>query len=155
MKPLLPLAALLSATVAMSQGLPPPSRTVYKCEDGGKVHYSDSPCLGARKLEVEPTRGLNKSSGRELQGQDVNRERFREAFANGIKPVTGMDAKQLDQAGRRQRLGSEARRQCRGLGLQIPAAEATEKSAKAGIELQLAQQRLFALRTTYRTLGCE
>lgn len=155
MKTLLLLTAALSTTVAMGQGLPTATRTVYKCEDGGKVHYSDTPCLGARKLEVEPTRGLNKSSGRELHGQDVNRERLREAFADGVKPVTGMDARQLDRAGRRMRLNPEAQRQCQVLDAQLPAAEAAEKSAKAGGELKSVQQRLFDLRTAYRKLGCD
>lgn len=152
---LLPLLLLLLCTsFAVAQGLPPPSRTVYKCEEGGKVHYADSPCLGAKKLEVEPTRGLNKSSGRELQDRDVNNERYRETVANGFKPLTGMDARQLDQFGRRQRLSPEAQRQCRGLDGQLPIAEAAEASAKSGAELKAAQQRLLELRSTYRKLGC-
>lgn len=151
---LLLMLSLWSASV-FPQGLPPPSRTVYKCEDGKQVHYSDSPCLGAKKVDVEPTRGLNKSTGQELQGRDVRHERQREAFANGLKPVTGLDARQLDQAGRRQRLSAEAQRQCRLLDQQIPAAEAAEHAAKAGPELTAAQRRLFELRATYRIAGCD
>lgn len=152
---LLTFLALLNCSAAVAQTLPPPSRTVYRCEEGGKVHYSDSPCLGAKKVDVEPTRGLNKSSGQELQGPDVRKERFREGMADMIKPVTGMDAKQLDQAGRRQRLSPEAQRQCRLLDQLLPAAESAEKTAKAGSELAVQQKRLFELRATYRKLRCE
>lgn len=147
------LQALCAA--ALAQGLPPPSRTVYKCEVDGKVQYSDAPCLGARKMEVEPTRGLNQSTGRPLVGQDVGRERQREAFAEGIRPLTGMNARQLDQAGRRQRLAPEVQRQCSLLDLQIPAAESAEKASRTAAELTAAQQRLFELRTAARKAGCD
>ena len=40
-----------------AQKLPPPSNTVYKCQAGGQTVYSDSPCLGAEKLEIEPNDG--------------------------------------------------------------------------------------------------
>lgn len=146
---------LVGTTLAAGQGLPPPSRTVYKCEEGGRVHYSDSPCLGAKKLEVEPTRGLNKSSGRELHGQDVRNEHFREGIAEAINPLTGMDAKQVGQFGRRQRLSPEAQTQCRALDRQLPAAEAAEKAAKTDSALVTAQKQLFDLRAAYRKLRCE
>lgn len=152
---LLPFIALLGCSAAVAQTLPPPSRTVYRCEESSKVHYSDSPCLGAKKVDVEPTRGLNKSSGQELQGQDVRKERFREGIADMVRPVTGMDAKQFDQAGRRQRLSPEAQRQCRLLDQLLPAAEAAEKTAKAGPELAAEQKRLLELRAAYRKLRCE
>jgi hypothetical protein len=158
MKRWLVLVQLLGSTSAFAQGMPPPSRTVYKCEEGGKVHYSDSPCLGAKKLAVEPTRGLNASTGRELQGRDVRNERFREGLAEAVKPLTGMDAKQLDQFGRRQRLSPEAQRQCRVLDQQLPAAEAAEAAAaaaSAASRLLTAQQRLLELRATYRRLRCD
>lgn len=155
MKLLSLLALLLCNAIAFGQTLPQPTRTVYKCEEGGKVNYSDSPCLGAKKVDVEPTRGLNKSTGRELQGQDVRNERFHESLADMVRPVTGMDAKQLDKFGRRQRLSPEAQRQCRVLDPQLPAAEAAEASARTGPELKTAQRRLFELRATYRKLGCD
>jgi hypothetical protein len=58
---------------------------VFKCENGGKTFYSDSPCLGAKKIDVEPTRGLNKSTGSERTGKDVSREMQREQFAEAVK----------------------------------------------------------------------
>lgn len=152
----LTLASLvLFSTTALSQSLPPPSRTVYRCEEGGKVIYADNPCLGARKLEVEPTRGLNQASGREQIGKDVRNERFREGIAEAVKPLTGMDAKQLDQFGRRQRLTPEARLQCQRLDRLLPTAEAAETAASAGTARDRAQKHLLALRTAYRQHHCE
>ena len=149
------LILALSFAGALAQGLPPPSRTVYRCEVDGKVRYSDAPCLGARKVDVEPTRGLNQSSGRTVVGQDVSRERQREAFAEGIRPVTGMDARQLNQAGRRQKLSPAMQRQCQVWDQQIPVAESAEKAAKAAADLAAAQRRLLELRTAYRKSGCD
>lgn len=155
MKLLSMFAVALLGTAAAAQTLPPPSRTVYRCEEHGKVRYSDAPCLGAKLVDVEPTRGLNKSTGRELQGEDVRNERFREAFAEVTKPVTGMDAKQRDQATRRLRLSPEVQRQCRVIDQQLPVAESAERTTKEPSKLIAAQKRLFELRETYRKLRCE
>ena len=141
-------------TAATAQKLPTPSRTVYKCGEGEKIHYSDSPCIGATKIDVEPTRGLDSSSGKTRIGSDVRREQFHEAFADAIKPLTGMDAKQLDASGRRMKLASELQKKCRQLDSEIPIAESTERQATAGDDLKSAQVRLFNLRSTYRQTGC-
>ena len=86
------LVLLVASTHAIATNLPPPSRTVYKCEVGGKVHYSDSPCVGAQKVNVTPKRGMNKSTGRELTGSDLRREVFREQLSDAVRLITGMDA---------------------------------------------------------------
>lgn len=152
-----PVFALILCThvAANAQSLPPPSRTVYKCEDNGKTYYSDSPCLGAQRIDVEPTRGLNKTSGRERVGHDVQRERNREAFAEMTRPLTGMDARQLDHAGRRMRLGPEQQRACRQLDSLLPAAEHAERSAANAAQRHSAQLEVFKLRKAYRDGGCE
>jgi hypothetical protein len=100
---------LVAGAAAQSMKLPGTSRTVYKCTIAGKVVYTDDPCLGAERVDVEPTRGVSKLTGTERVGPDVQREESREAFAEGIGPITGMDAKQLNQAGRRQKLSPDAR----------------------------------------------
>ena len=146
---------LLAASAATAQSLPPPSRTVYKCEQGGKIRYSDAPCLGAKKVDVEPTRGLNGSSGKELMGQDVQRERQREAFAEGLRPITGMDPGQLARAGRRSKLLPETQRACQHLDRDLPYALKAERDAGQPTALKAAQERLLALRTAFRKLGCE
>ena len=154
------LVALIATGVAMAvpsaaaQKLPPPSRTVYKCQEGSKVHYSDSPCLGAEKLAVQPTRGMNKSTGKELAGQDVRHEQQRETMAEALRPLTGMDAKQLDRFGRRMKLAPEAQRECLRLDREIPAAEHEERTT-AGEERKVSQQRLLAFRSRFRAAGCE
>ena len=56
------LTLALSTSLAIADGLPPPSKTVFKCEDGKRTYCSDSPCLGTKKLDVTPTRGMPKSS---------------------------------------------------------------------------------------------
>jgi hypothetical protein len=144
---------VLGSMVASAQSLPPPSRTVFKCKKDGKIVYSDSPCLGAEKLEVEPTRGLNAASGKERVGPDVQRELRREGMANALKPITGMDAKQFAAAGRRMQLSADAQRECRELDKSIPAAEVSERHA-AKEDLSSVQQRLFVLRSRYRELRC-
>jgi|LakMenEpi03Aug12_release.lakeMendotaPanAssembly.Ray.scaffolds.fasta_scaffold936250_1 hypothetical protein len=62
------LIALLSGfttpqLAAQSIKLDKPTRTDYKCNVDGKVAYSDTPCLGAERIDAEPTRGLDKASG--------------------------------------------------------------------------------------------
>ena len=148
------LVALLGPAVAIAQSLPTPTRTVYKCKAGGKVHYSDSPCLGAQKVDVEPTRGLNRTTGRELRGSDVQRELQREQIAEAAKPLTGMNSQQFDLAARRQRLAPEAQRRCQHLDRAMPLAESNERSAKTPSEIATTQKRLFELRKIYRETGC-
>lgn len=145
--------SLVVSTVAPAQSLPPPSRTVFKCEAAGKVVYSDSPCLGAKTVDVEPTRGADKITGKPRIGPDVQRERTREQFAEAVRPVTGLDAKQLDTAGRRLKLTADGQAQCGRLDTQIPAAEADEARA-TGTSRQEVQVRLLKLRQEFRDLRC-
>ena len=141
-------------SLASAQSLPAPTRTVYKCEVNGKVAYSDEPCLGAKKVDVEPTRGLDKSSGRSRVGNDVQRERQREAMASALQPITGMDSKQFDRAGRRNQLPVEAQRACKQLDKEIPSLEAQE-AATVGTDKQRTQQSLLRARSKFRELRCD
>jgi hypothetical protein len=109
--------------------------------------------VGATKIDVEPTRGLNQSSGKELTGADVRRERQREAFAEAIRPLTGMDAKQLATQSRRMRLTPDAQRECRWLDREVVEYEGTERIASTE-GLPETQQRLFRVRQRSRDLGC-
>lgn len=147
----LAMSSVLSSTSA--QSLPSPSRTVFKCDVGGKVTYSDSPCLGAQKIDLEPTRGVSKLSGAERIGADVRREQNRELIAEAIRPITGKDAKQLDILGRRMKLSPEAQRECQQLDTVIPAAEVREK-ASTGTALHDAQVEIYKMRTRFRELHC-
>jgi hypothetical protein len=143
-----------AAAEAQSNGLRQPSRTVYKCESAGKVAYSDEPCSGAVRVDVEPTRGMNKSSGRERTGADVARERQREGIAEALRPATGMDAKQFDTLARRQRLTRAAQDACRLLDHALPRAEAAEQRAGPTSAGRAVREDLLALRRRYLDLGC-
>ncbi len=142
-----------ASTQAYSQKLAPTSRSVFKCEVAGKVVYSDAPCLGAQKIDVEPTRGLSKTSGREQVGNDVRHEQYREIVADALRPLTGMDAKQLDVQGRRMKLTPDAQRECRRLDAEIPIAEKQEKLVKQQA-LTDVQAQLFRMRRSFREQGC-
>lgn len=133
--------------------LPAPSRDVYKCNHNGKVVYSDEPCLGAERLAIEPTRGLDKSTGRELSGADVQRERRRESMADAIRPITGIDAKQFETATRRHQLTAEAKAECRALDREIASFEKSERAGSAANPASV-QGVLLALRRRHRELGC-
>lgn len=141
------------ATASTAQNLLPPSRTVFKCEVAGKITYSDAPCLGAKKLEVEPTRGVSKLSGTERIGRDVHQERYREIMADALKPLTGMDAKQLDTQRRRMKLSPDDQRECQSLDARVEAAERNEQVASSEA-LKGVQLDLYRLRMRYRELGC-
>ncbi len=138
---------------ARSQPLPPVSRDVFKCVVAGKTVYTDSPCLGAQKIDVEPTKGLNKSSGRELIGNDVRREHTREAIAGALRPLTGMDAKQLDVQGRRMKLSADSQRECSLLDVDIQSIEKEERNVK-GAALADIQTRLLRARQRFKEQGC-
>jgi hypothetical protein len=150
-------AALVFAAICVpmlsAQNLPPPSRTIYKCKAHGTTIYSDVPCLGAERLEVEPTRGVSKLSGTEKVGKDVAFERWHESFAESLRPFTGMDAKQLTIAGRRNQLSQSARQECQQLDQAMPEAENEEKHA-AQPALRDVQMRLFQMRQRFHDLHC-
>jgi hypothetical protein len=149
-------ALICIAMVAMhgyAQKLPPASRTVFKCQEAGKTVYSDAPCLGAKRIDVEPTRGLNKSSGRVQIGADVQHEQYREMVAEAIRPLTGLDAKQLAVRGRRNKLSLEDQMECRVLDGDMSAAQQDEKNATQS-DLKDVQLKLYQLRKRFHKLGC-
>jgi hypothetical protein len=130
------------------------SRTVYKCDSAGKISYSDEPCQGAKKLDVQPSRGFNRSTGRELIGADVGRERQREVFAEAVKPLTGMTSEQFAIHSRRMQLESNARSECQALDRQLSIAEQEEKAAVGGARMDSVRRELFVMRKRSRDLRC-
>jgi hypothetical protein len=139
---------LLAAASAVSsaQTLSAPSRSIYKCNANGTTTYSDAPCLGAERIDVEPTRGVGKTAGR-----DVQRERHQEMIAEAIRPLTGMNAKQFEVLGRRMKLSAEVQRECRSLDTQIPDAERAEARAPGDHVIKMS---LLTLRQRQRSLRC-
>ena len=95
------VACIAVSVNAQAPKLPNPSRTVFKCQVAGKVVYSDDPCLGAQRIDVQPTRGLDKSSGRQKSGADVDREKNPWGLAIdcfGAERPARLDAKVVDVA---------------------------------------------------------
>jgi hypothetical protein len=149
--------ALICTAMAAMQGYaqkhPPASRTVFKCQEAGKTVYSDAPCLGAKVIDVEPTRGLNKSSGRVQIGADVQHEQGREMIAEIMRPLTGLDAKQLAVQGRRNQLSLENQQECGRLDGEVSAAQQGEKNATRSDRKDV-QMKLYQLRKRFQVLGC-
>ena len=147
-------AALLACALpGAAQQLSPPSRTMYKCTDKKIVSYSDKPCLGAERLVVVPTRGVNKLSGQERIGADVREERRREEFVEAFRPISGMSAAQFEVHRRRTRLASDIQTECRQLDQVLLRTEAIEAAADKSTKLAV-QRDLFDLRKRYTELGC-
>lgn len=147
------LTVVVLGEAAHAQSLPPPTRNVYKCMLNGKVVYSDEPCLGAQRIDVEPTRGLNKSTGKEQVGLDIQRERQTEQFAEAIKPITGLTPLRLEAARRRARLAREAKAECDRLDPEVANSEVAERSSSGESKTRI-QAKLFALRKRQTELGC-
>lgn len=134
--------------------LPAPSRTIYKCEVDGKIAYTDEPCLGAQRLDVMPTRGVNKLSGQARIGADVARELRQENFARALKPLSGMSEQQFSTHVRRHRLDAGAQRECRTLEADILGNEQLERRGGSRDAMASLQQETLDLRQRYRKLGC-
>ena len=138
---------------AQTPSLPAASHTVYKCVVNNKIVYTDEPCLGAQVVNVEPTRGLNKSTGRELTGADVRDEKFREQFADAIKPVAGLSSQQLEVKRRRMKLPGDAQAECSNLDGSIAQSEAEERGSSGNAKTDI-QRSLFTMRKRSRDLRC-
>ncbi len=147
------MAASQPPAQAQATTLPKASRTVFKCSVGGKITYTDEPCAGAQRIDVEPTRGLNKSTGTELTGADVSRERSRETLAEAIKPLTGLTPRQLDVRRNRVPLSAEATAECATLDASIARLEAEERTLGAD-KRSAVQHSLLAVRKRLRELRC-
>lgn len=144
---------LLLLTLPGQAQLPAPSRTIYKCEVDGKIAYTDQPCLGAQRLDVMPTRGVNKLSGQTRIGADVAREQRQQGMARAFKPLTGMSEQQFATETRRYRLDARSKRECRTLEAAILDNEQHERSGTRDM-MDALQQEILELRQRYHKLGC-
>lgn len=147
------LIVLAICAQASAQKLPPPTRELYRCEESGKVVYSDSPCLGAKRVDVQPTRGVNKTTGTERTGADVRSERHNEAMAQALYPIFGETSGQREKRHRRASLSKADKSACGQLDGDISGAEKRERTA-TGEQLQTIQIQLFQLRKEYKNLRC-
>lgn len=143
------VGAALLALVVTGAG----AQTVYKCQSQGSVVYSNEPCLGAQIVDTTPTQGLDKSSGKSRKGADVSRAENSKMMADALKPLTGMDAAQLETFGRRQKLEPQVRLECARLDARLPEQTTSARTAdKASVTR--ANVVLFESRKRYRELGC-
>ena len=136
------------SALAQPSALPAPSRTVFKCVVAGKTVYSDEPCPAAVRIDVEPTRGLGKTAG-----TDVQTERMREATAGALKPVTGMTPEQFEVHRRRVYLSAAAKSECAGLDSDLAKLERRERVELGENRLEV-QSELLVARKKYRSLKC-
>lgn len=92
------LVVLLLFVANFSSASPP---TVYRCDSGGKVSYSDAPCVGGKVIDVTPTLGADKMTGRSIKGNDVQREEYRAVLDDAIRPLHGLSHAKMDVIRRR------------------------------------------------------
>ncbi|MEM8511747.1 hypothetical protein RCH14_001047 [Massilia sp. MP_M2] len=147
------LLLLLALLPAQAQ-LPAPSRTIYKCEVAGKIAYTDVPCLGAKRLDVVPARGVDKLSGTSRVGVTVAREYQQENMARALKPLLGMNEQQYATAVRRHGLDAGAQRECRALEAAIVDNERIEHQGPARESREALAHDTLSLRQRYHELRC-
>ncbi|WP_051236448.1 DUF4124 domain-containing protein [Ottowia thiooxydans] len=128
---------------------------VYRCEVNGKASYSDEPCLGAKRVDVTPTRGLDKLSGKSQKSQEVRREELNKDMAAVERPLLRQTPEERATWRRRARnhLTPEEMAECYVRDPRIEGLEKQEKTAK-GVELQQVQQQLLKERQRQRKLKC-
>ncbi len=146
MRTLLAITAwTLLATTASAQ--------VYRCDHGGKVSYSDEPCVGAKVVDATPTQGMDKMSGRTRKGADVLRDENRKALDSALQPLTGLDHEQMNVERKRHKLSPGAKATCRHLDRQLPELEA--RFARSAVsQKQEAETDLYKARKTFFELKC-
>jgi hypothetical protein len=145
------LAVLLfcsSQQLAEAQSLPSPSRTIYKCKVNGSTTYTDEPCLGAERLDAQPTRGVSKLSGKQMIGEDVRREMWRESLAHAIEPISGTTPAEFETLRRRQKLDVKVRNECQSLEQAIIQAERLKRTSTVN------EEEFLVRRKRYKELGC-
>lgn len=146
-------AAHVATVEAQTASLPSATRTVFKCVVDGKASYSDAPCLGAQRIDIAPTRGMNKSTGKELSGSDVNRERQNEIIGEAFRPITGMSLEQRATHAKRFNLSVGSKSECGALDSLIARTEAAERAENDAGKSAL-QGSLLQSRMRYREIGC-
>ncbi|WP_447777848.1 DUF4124 domain-containing protein [Variovorax boronicumulans] len=146
MRLLLTLPLLLAAVSASAA---PP---VYRCETAGKVSYSDSPCVGAKVIDVTPNQGVDQMSGKSRKGRDVQRTELNHAFDDALRPLTGKSRDDMDVMRRRIKLPARDQGECRQLDIRLPELEAAAlrdtgaSKAKADVDLYQTRKRYFDLK---------
>ncbi|WP_399696513.1 DUF4124 domain-containing protein [Xenophilus sp.] len=145
--------AIPSVSLALAlAALPAASQQVYRCESGGKVAYSDAPCVGAKVIDATPTQGMDKMTGRSRKGREVQREEFHREFDKALRPLHGRSHEEMDTLRKRVYLSSRDQQQCARLdgllpNLEADAARATGPAkARADVDLYKVRKQFFDLK---------
>lgn len=128
---------------------------VYKCDQNGKTVYGDAPCLGAKRVNVTPTQGADKWTGKSKKGEDVRTDEFQTAMSKALKPLLGETPEQYKTRHRRTQAGLTMRdmNRCTALDRQLQALEQTERDA-TGERLESTQKQLLQVRQQYYGMKC-
>ena len=144
---------LLFLTVLLSASGFAYAEAVYKCTDNGKVSYSNEPCLGAQRVDTMATRGLDKMSGVQRSGTDVQAEKHNETMERAVQSVIGKNYRR-ERAIKRQYHTAFDKLQCERLDGQIEALEKEESFIKNKVQLEILQAELFQRRKAFKDLDC-
>ncbi len=128
---------------------------VYRCDQDGRVVFSDEPCLGAKRIEVHPTQGMDKLSGKSRKGEDVRRNEHHRQMDQALRPLHGRTHEEMNVQRRRygNNLTPGEHARCAVMDQQLKTQEAREVGAR-GEALAETQKSLFQLRREHRALGC-
>lgn len=132
---------LTMSAAALAQ---PGGALTYKCVTGGKVSYSDEPCVGAKVVDTTPTQGLDKITGVSKKGADVQKIEFNKAMAEAWKPLLGETPEQRAQRHKRWNLSEKDKLECWNLDGQIQ--DKRVMDAKEEVSLYQARKRFKDLK---------
>ncbi len=122
------LAIALFSLSSMAQR---PPASLFKCEEGGVVRYSDAPCQDGVKLQLGRTRDP----------------------AASAQPSASQAAPSLLLSARRKGMTEETQRECTRLEFDRRKLEDFARTA-AGAARESMQAKLAQVRLRYRDLGC-
>lgn len=129
------------------------AQPVYRCEVGGKVHYTHEPCLGAQAIDTTPTQGLDTWTGKTKRHSEVQRDMWQRDFAHAVRPLTGQTPEAFKLSVKRQKLSTVDQLHCQRLDHRLPELEQAAASAPAARKAH-AEQALYAARLQFRDLRC-
>ena len=117
--------------------------------------FSDEPCLGAKRVDVQPTQGMDKWSGKSRKGEEVRRNEHHRQLDKVTRPLHGRTHEEMNVQRRRtgNHLTPAEHARCAVLDQRLKTHEAREQDV-AGESLARTQQGLLELRREYRALGC-
>ncbi|MDA8456328.1 DUF4124 domain-containing protein [Acidovorax sp. GBBC 3334] len=128
-------------------------KAVYRCDTGGRVSYSNEPCVGAKEIDATPTQGMDKMTGTSRKGADVQRHEHDTAMADALKPLTGMNAEQFRVYKHRMPLSAPDKAECARLDYQLP--DLKQRAAKAPTgDRAAAEVDLYKARKRFNDLNC-